>query len=136
MSILELYLLKKISMDLKYHEELLKKITSNLYGNRVVFDKTGVFEWNKHADGSISYRSVDVVHYFKLPEIKKKENNSEKPQPRVSYMSFKNGIYISKISEENTVDIYSTGGGMVKRYSFKIDGSKIKKIEEKVITIR
>jgi hypothetical protein len=62
-------------MDLKYHEELLNKITSNLYGNRVVFDKTGVFEWNKHADGSTSYRSVDVLHYFKLPEIKKKEKN-------------------------------------------------------------
>lgn len=123
-------------MDLKYHEELLNKITSNLYGNRVVFDKTGVFEWNKHADGNTSYRSVDVLHYFKLPEIKKKEKNSEKPQPRVSYMSFKNEIYISIISEENTVDIYSIGGGMVKRYSFKIDGSKIVKIVDKVITIR
>ena len=123
-------------MDLKYHEELLNKITSNLYGNRVVFDKTRVFEWNKHADGSTSYRSVDVVHYFKLPEMKKKENNSVQPQPRVSYMSFKNEIYISKISEENTVDIYTTGGGMTKRYKFKKTDDKIEKIEEKVITIR
>ena len=123
-------------MDLKYHEELLKKIASNLYGNRIEFDKTGVFEWDKHTVGRTSHRSVDVVHYFKLPEKKKKEVNPEKPQPRVSYMSFKNEIYISKISEENTVDIYSKGGGMVKRYSFKIDGSKIVKIVDKVITIR
>ena len=123
-------------MDLKYHEELLKKLSSNLYGDKIVFDKTGVFEWDKHNDGSTSYRSVDVVHYFKLPEEKKKEVKSEQPQPRVSYMSFKNEIYISKISEENTVDIYSKGGGMVKRYSFKIDGSKIVKIVDRVITIR
>ena len=31
-------------MDLKYHEELLKKISLSLYGNRIVFDKTGIFE--------------------------------------------------------------------------------------------
>jgi hypothetical protein len=123
-------------MDLKYHEELLKKLSSNLYGDRIVFDKTGVFEWDKHNDGSTSYRSVDVVHYFKLPEKKKKEVKSEQPQPRVSYMSFKNEIYISKISEENTVDIYSKGGGMVKLYYFKIDGSNIVKIVDKVISIR
>jgi hypothetical protein len=123
-------------MDIKYHEELLKKISSNLYGNRIVFDKTGVFEWNKHIEGSTSYRSVNVVHYFKLPEMDKKLANSEQQQPRVSYMSFKNEIYISKISEENTVDIYSKGGGMVKRYSFKIDGLKTVKIVDKVITIR
>jgi hypothetical protein len=94
------------------------------------------FEWNKRIDGTTSYRSVDVVNYFKLPEMEKKSANSEQQQPRVSYISFKNEIYISKISEENTVDIYSKGGGMVKSYSFKIDGSKIVKIVDKVITIR
>jgi len=123
-------------MDLKYHEELLKKISLSLYGNKIVFDKTGIFEWNKRIDGTTSYRSVDVVNYFKLPEMEKKSANSEQQQPRVSYISFKNEIYISKISEENTVDIYSKGGGMVKSYSFKIDGSKIVKIVDKVITIR
>jgi len=127
---------KEISMDLKYHEKLLIKIASNLYGNRIEFDKMGVFEWDKHNDRHTSYRSVDVLHYFKLPEKKKKVVNPENPQPRVSYISFKNEIYISKISEENTVDIYSKGGGMVKRYSFKIYGSKIVKIVDKVITIR
>lgn len=123
-------------MDLKYHEELLKKISSNLYGNRIVFDKTGIFEWKKRNDGITSYRSVDVVHYFKLPEMDKKSDNSEQHQLGVSYLSFKNEIYISKISEENTVDIYNKGGGMVKCYSFKINGSKIVKIADKVITIR
>jgi hypothetical protein len=43
-------------MDLKYYEELLNKITSNLYGKRVVFDKTGVFEWNKHCPGRFPNR--------------------------------------------------------------------------------
>jgi len=51
-------------------------------------------------------------------------------------MTFKNSFYISEISPENTFDIYSSGGGMVKRYTFKKVGSKIEKILEKVIMIR
>ena len=73
---------------------------------------------------------------FQIARDGKKSANFEQQQPRVSYISFKNEIYISKISEENTVDIYSKGGGMVKSYSFNIDDSKIVKIVDKVITIR
>ena len=50
-------------------------------------------------------------------------------------MSLKNEIYISKISEENTIDIYTTGGGMTKRFKYNKTDGKIEKIVEKVITI-
>ena len=47
-----------------------------------------------------------------------------------------NSFYISKLSPENTFDMYTSGGGMTKRYKFKKTDDKIEKIEEKVITIR
>lgn len=123
-------------MDLKFYEDLLYRIASGIYGTKFEFDKKGIFEWNKHPDGSTSYRSIKVVHYFKLLEKKKLDAITKQPQPKVSYLTLKNSIYISQISEENTVDIYSSGGGMVKRYTFKITDSKIQKTKEKVIMIR
>ncbi len=123
-------------MDLKFYEDLLNRIASGIYGTKIEFDKKGIFEWNKHTDGSISYRSIKVVHEFEIPI---KENNTDKPigtKTKVSYLSLKNSIYITNISDKNTVDIYSSGGGMVKRYTFKISGSKIQKIEEKLMSIR
>ena len=80
-----------------------------------------------------SYRSIKKLHNFKV--LKEKET-TQKSEGKVSYMTFKNSFYISEISPENTFDIYSSGGGMVKRYMFRKVGSKIEKIEEKVITIR
>lgn len=123
-------------MDFKFYEELLNRIASSLYGTKIKFDKKGVFEWSKNTDGSTSHRSINVLHYFKLSEKKKKDTNTKKAEPKVSYLTLKNSIYISQISEENTVDIYSSGGGMVKRYTFKITDSKIQKIEDKLIMIR
>jgi hypothetical protein len=128
---------KKInSMDFNFYEELLNRIASSLYGTKIKFDKKGVFEWSKNTDGSTSHRSINVLHYFKLSEKKKKDINTQKAEPKVSYFNLKNSIYISQISEDDTVDIYSSGGGMVKRYTFKITDSKIQKLAEKVIMIR
>ena len=128
---------KKIkSMDFNFYEDLLNRIASSLYGTKIKFDKRGVFEWSKNTDGSTSHRSINVLHYFKLSEKKKKDTNTKKAEPKVSYLTLKNSIYICQISEENTVDIYSSGGGMVKRYTFKITDSKIQKIEDKLIMIR
>lgn len=120
-------------MDLKYYEELLNRIAANLYGTKIVFDKKGVFEWDKRPDGSISERSIKVLHKFQIPTTK---NEIVETKSKVSYLSLKNNIYISQISDESTVDVYSSGGGMVKRYTFKITDSKIHKVKETVISIR
>jgi hypothetical protein len=52
------------------------------------------------------------------------------------YLTLYNRFFISKLSPENTFDIYTTGGGMTKKYKFKKTDGNIEKIEEKVITIR
>ena len=130
------FALKIRVMDLYYYEDLLNRIASSLYGTKIKFDKRGVFEWSKNTDGSTSHRSINVSHYFKLSEKKNIDTNTKKAEPKISYLTLKNSIYISQISEENTVDIYSSGGGMVKRYTFKITDSKIQKIEDKLIMIR
>lgn len=123
-------------MDLYYYEDLLNRIASSLYGTKIKFDKRGVFEWSKNTDGSTSHRSINVLHYFKLSEKKNIDTNTKKAEPKISYLTLKNSIYISQISEDDTVDIYSSGGGMVKSYTFKITDSKIQKLAEKVIMIR
>ncbi len=120
-------------MDYKFYEDLLDNMILHLYGKRITVDEKGIFEWNKNVDGIISYRSIKKLHNFKVPKEKEKTPESKR---KVSYMTFKNSFYISEISPENTFDIYSSGGGMVKRYTFRKVGSKIEKIEEKVITIR
>jgi hypothetical protein len=120
-------------MDYKFYEELLDNMVSHIYGTKIPRDEKGIFEWNKNADGTTSYRSIKKLHNFKVP--KEKETNPES-KGKVSYMTFKNSFYISEISPENTFDIYSSGGGMVKRYMFRKVGSKIEKLEDKVITIR
>ena len=133
MSILELNLLKKISMDLKFYEELLDKAILKVYSNKITVDKKGIFEWSTNEDGSISHRSIKKLHVFKSEKKTKPKLNSE---PKVVYRTFENSFYISKLSTENTFDMYTTGGGMTKRYKFKKTDDKIEKIEEKVITIR
>lgn len=130
------FALKIRVMDLYYYEDLLNRIASSLYGTKIKFDKRGVFEWSKNTDGSTSHRSINVLHYFKLSEKKNIDTNTKKAEPKISYLTLKNSIYISQISEDDTVDIYSSGGGMVKSYTFKITDSKIQKLAEKVIMIR
>jgi hypothetical protein len=120
-------------MDYKFYEDLLDNMIAQIYGTKITVDEKGMFEWNKNNDGTISYRSIKKLHRFTLPE--KKEISTEKKQ-KVTYQTFKNSFYISEISSENTFDIYTTGGGMTERYSFRKNGSKIEKIMEKVITIR
>ena len=132
MSILELNLLKKISMDLKFYEELLDKAILKVYSNKITVDKKGIFEWSTNEDGSISHRSIKKLHVFKSEKKTKPKLNSE---PKVVYRTFENSFYISKLSPENTFDMYTSGGGMTKRYKFKKTDDKIEKIEEKVITI-
>ena len=133
MSILELNLLKKISMDLKFYEELLDKAILKVYSNKITVDKKGIFEWSTNEDGSISHRSINKLHVFKSEKKNKPKLNSE---PKVVYLTFENSFFISKLSPENTFDMYTRGGGMTKRYKFKKTDDKIEKIEEKVITIR
>ena len=133
MSILELNLLKKISMDLKFYEELLDKAILKVYSNKITVDKKGIFEWSTNEDGSISHRSIKKLHVFKSEKKTKPKLNSE---PKVVYLTFENSFFISKLSPENTFDMYTSGGGMTKRYKFKKTDDKIEKIEEKVITIR
>lgn len=120
-------------MDYKFYEDLLDNMVSHIYGSKITIDEKGIFEWNKNADGTTTYRSIKKLHNFKV--LKEKETTQES-KGKVSYMTFKNSFYISEISPENTFDIYSSGGGMVKRYTFRKVSSKIEKIEEKVITIR
>jgi hypothetical protein len=133
MSILELNLLKKISMDLNFYEELLDKAILKVYSNKITVDKKGIFEWSTNEDGSISHRSIKKLHVFKSEKKTKPKLNSE---PKVVYLTFENSFFISKLSPENTFDMYTSGGGMTKRYKFKKTDDKIEKIEEKVITIR
>jgi hypothetical protein len=120
-------------MDYKFYEDLLDNMISHIYGSKITRDEKGIFEWNKNADGTTSYRSIKKLHNFKVP---KEKETTQESKGKVSYMTFKNSFYISEISPENTFDIYSSGGGMVKRYTFRKVSSKIEKIEEKVITIR
>lgn len=120
-------------MDLIFYEELLDKAILKVYGNRITVDKKGIFEWSKNEDGSISHRSIKKLHVFKS-KIKTKPNLDSKP--KVVYLTFENSFFISKLSPENTFEIYTTGGGMTKRYKFKKTDDKIEKIEEKVIMIR
>jgi hypothetical protein len=120
-------------MDYKFYEDLLDNMISYLYGNRIIVEEKGIFEWNKNTDGTISYRSIKKLHRF---ELSKKEEITSEIKGKVIYQTFKNSFYISEITSEDTFDIYTTGGGMTKRFAFKKVGSKIQKIEEKVITIR
>ena len=120
-------------MDYKFYEDLLDEVIAHIYSSKITVDEKGLFEWNKKTDGTILYRSIKKLHSFKLPKEKKITSEST---GKVSYQTFKNSFYISEISSENTFDIYSTGGGMTKRYSFKKNGPKIEKILEKVIGIR
>lgn len=120
-------------MDYKFYEELLNKMISHIYGNRISVDEKGIFEWSKMEDGTISYRSIKKLHRFEVP--KKKETKNEN-KGKVIYLSLKNSFYITEISPENTFEIYSVGGGMTERYMFKKTDSKIEIIEKKVITIR
>lgn len=120
-------------MDYKFYEDLLDNMVSHIYGSKITVDEKGIFEWNKKADGTVIYRTIKKLHNFKVPKEKEKTPESK---GKVIYMTFKNSFYISEISPENTFDIYSSGGGMVKRYTFRKVGSKIEKILEKVIMIR
>ena len=120
-------------MDLKFYEELLDKAILKVYSNKITVDKKGIFEWSTNEDGSISHRSIKKLHVFKS---EKKTKPKLKPEPKVVYRTFENSFFISKLSPENTFDIYTSGGGMTKRYKFKKTDDKIEKIEEKVITIR
>jgi hypothetical protein len=120
-------------MDYKFYEDLLDNMILHLYGNRITVDEKGIFEWNKSTDGTISYRSVKKLHRFEGPKMEEITNESK---GKVIYQTFKNSFYISELTPENTFDIYTTGGGMTKRFSFKKNGSNIVKISEKVIGIR
>ena len=120
-------------MDYKFYEDLLDNMVSNIYGSKINVDEKQIFEWNKNADGTTSHRSIKKLHNFKVPKEKEKTQESK---GKVSYQTFKNSFYISEISPENTFDIYSSGGGMVKRYTFRKVGSKIEKLADKVIMIR
>lgn len=120
-------------MDYKFYEDLLDNMILHLYGKRITVDEKGIFEWNKNLDGTISYRSIKKLHCFELP--KKKEISTDIKR-KVTYQTFKNRFYISEITSDDTFDIYTTGGGMTKRYTFKKNGSKVAKINETVITIR
>ena len=120
-------------MDLKFYEELLDKAILKVYSNKITVDKKGIFEWSTNEDGSISHRSIKKLHVFKSEKKTKPKLNSE---PKVVYRTFENSFYISKLSPENTFDMYTSGGGMTKRYKFKKTDDKIEKIEDKVITIR
>lgn len=120
-------------MDYKFYEDLLDNMIFLLYGNRITVDEKGIFEWNKNADGTTSYRSIKKLHNFKISKEKEK---TPEYKGKVSYMTFKNSFYISELTSDDTFVIYTTGGGMTKRYTFKKNGSKIAKINEAVITIR
>lgn len=120
-------------MDLKFYEGLLDKAILKVYSNRITVDEKGIFEWSTNKDGSISHRSITKLHIFKS---KKKTKPKEDNKPKVVYLTLENSFFISRLSPENTFDIYTTGGGMTKRYKFKKTDDNIEKIEEKVITIR
>ena len=121
------------NMDYKFYEELLDNVILIVYGKRITVDEKGIFEWTKNKDGSISHRSINKLHIF---DEKKKSITNINSEPKVVYMTLKNSFYISKLSSENTFDIYSSGGGMSKRYTFKITNTQIEKLYEKVIMIR
>jgi hypothetical protein len=114
-------------MDLKFYEELLDKAILKVYSNKITVDKKGIFEWSKNEDGSISHRSIKKLHVFKSEKKTKPKLNSE---PKVVYLTFENSFFISKLYPENTFDMYTSGGGMTKRYKFKKTDDKIEKIEE------
>jgi hypothetical protein len=120
-------------MDYNFYEDLLDNMVSHIYGSKIAVDEKGIFEWNKKADGTTSYRSIKKLHNFKVP---KEKETTQESKGKVFYMIFKNSFYISEISPENTFDIYTSGGGMTKRFTYRKIGTKIEKIAEKVITIR
>lgn len=120
-------------MDYKFYEELLDNMVSHIYGTKIPRDEKGIFEWNKKADGTVIYRTIKILHNFKVPKEKEIPSASE---GKVSYQTFKNSFYISEITPENTFDIYTSGGGMTKRFTFRKIDTKIEKILDKVITIR
>lgn len=118
-------------MDYKFYEDLLNNMVSHIYGSKITVDEKCIFEWNKKTDGTVTYRTIKILHNFKV--LKEKSSTSE---GKVSYQTFKNSFYISEISPENTFDIYTSGGGLTKRFTFRKIGTKIEKILDKVITIR
>lgn len=122
-------------MDIIYYEDLLNKIISSLYGNKITVDKKGMFEWGKSNEGIISYRSIEILHEFDDNTSSLKQETTTEQKSKVSYGLFKNSFYISEMTDKNTVDIYNSGGGMVKRYTFQIKGSEIKKLKDIVILI-
>jgi len=122
-------------MDIKYYDALLKVIAKALYGTKITFDERGIFEWPVHEDGSVSHRSIKELHLF-APTKKTAKEISTTVTKTVSYGLFENNIYISLLTKESTVDIYSSGGGMVKRYTFKVSGLSVEKIAEHLISIR
>lgn len=122
-------------MDIIYYEDLLNKIISSLYGNKITVDKKGMFEWRKSNEGIISYRSIEILHEFDDNTSSLKQETTTEQKSKVSYGLFKNSFYISEMTDKNTVDIYNSGGGMVKRYTFQIKGSEIKKLKDIVILI-
>ncbi|MEO0036998.1 MAG: hypothetical protein RIQ59_209 [Bacteroidota bacterium] len=117
-----------LEYDINKYKMLLENVIKFLYDERINIEEKGIFEWKRDNTNSNIFRTIKKIHFF---EIKKNEEQIE----NVDYGVFKNSIYISKLTELNTFDIYTSGGGMTKRYTFELKNSKIKKIKERVITI-
>ena len=122
-------------MDVTYYDALLTVIAKTLYGTKITFDERGIFEWPLREDGSVSHRSIKELHLFENTEKKQKPATTTQTKT-VCYVSFENCIYITQVTEQSTVDIYSSGGGMTKRYTFKVSGLNVEKTAEHLISIR
>jgi hypothetical protein len=117
-----------LEYDINKYKMLLENVIKFLYDERINIEEKGIFEWKRDNTNSNIFRTIKKIHFFEI-------NKNEEQIENVDYGVFKNSIYISKLTELNTFDIYTSGGGMTKRYTFELKNSKIKKIKERVITI-